>query len=208
MVRPKTTNGFIPFLMLLLTFSAAAGHAQDSTTPLSEEPAVSDSSGTRVVIETNLGNITLRLYDDLTPKTVENFLGLARKGYYDGVIFHRVIRGFMMQGGDPTGTGYGGKSLWGEPFEDEIVESLKFDRRGILAMANGGPGTNGSQFFITFAPTPWLNGKHTIFGEVIDGMDVLDKVEAAEVGPRDKPVEEIVIQHIDLPAEAAGPDGR
>jgi len=152
--------------------------------------------GTRVQLETSLGTMTLRLYDRIAPKAVENFLGLAKKGYYDGVIFHRVIPGFMMQGGDPTGTGYGGQSLWGEPFEDEISDSLTFDKRGILAMANAGPKTNGSQFFITFAPTPWLNGHHTIFGEVIDGMDVLDKAEKVEIGPKDKPVEDIVIKGV------------
>ncbi len=149
--------------------------------------------GTHVRLETSLGAITFRLYDALAPKAVENFLGLAKKGYYDGVIFHRVIPGFMMQGGDPTGTGYGGQSLWDKPFEDEISDSLTFDKRGILAMANSGPKTNGSQFFITFAPTTWLNGHHTIFGEVIDGMDVLDKAEKVEIGPKDKPVEDIVI---------------
>jgi len=174
---------------------AVAACAQDSTSTTAEEMTV-PQEGTRVQLETSLGTMTLRLYDRIAPKAVENFLGLAKKGYYDGVIFHRVIPGFMMQGGDPTGTGYGGQSLWGEPFEDEISDSLTFDKRGILAMANAGPKTNGSQFFITFAPTPWLNGHHTIFGEVIDGMDVLDKAEKVEIGPKDKPVEDIVIKGV------------
>jgi peptidylprolyl isomerase len=180
--------------LILLGFAIAAS-AQDSTSTTAEEITV-PQDGTHVQLETSLGTITLRLYDKIAPKAVENFLGLAKKGYYDGVIFHRVIPGFMMQGGDPTGTGYGGQSLWGAPFEDEISDSLTFDKRGILAMANAGPKTNGSQFFITFAPTPWLNGKHTIFGEVIDGMDVLDKAEKVEIGPKDKPVEDIVIKGV------------
>ncbi len=205
MLASRVRSRILPVLLLVLAMTASvAAFAQDSTITHPEEPTVSDSSGTRVVIETNLGSITLRLYDELTPKTVENFLGLARKGYYDGVIFHRVIKGFMMQGGDPTGTGYGGKSLWGEPFEDEIVDSLHFDRPGLLAMANAGPGTNGSQFFITFAPTPWLDGRHTIFGEVIDGMDVVGQVEAVEVGPKDKPVEDVVITKVDILSSADG----
>jgi cyclophilin family peptidyl-prolyl cis-trans isomerase len=116
------------------------------------------------------GEFTVELYADKTPKTVNNFVFLARDGYYDGTTFHRVLEGFMAQGGDPTGTGMGGP---GYQFEDEIVEDLKFDGEGILAMANAGPGTNGSQFFITYGPTEWLNGLHTIFGRVVEGMDVV-----------------------------------
>src|SRR5438477_12034682 len=123
------------------------------------------------VIQTNKGTIKFELLEQDAPKTTENFRLLAEKGYYDGVIFHRVIKGFMIQGGDPTGTGRGGESLWNKNFEDECSPTLKFDRPGILAMANRGPATNGSQFFITCAATPWLNGKHTIFGEVTKGMD-------------------------------------
>src|SRR3989454_4812912 len=125
------------------------------------------------VIQTNKGTIKFELLEQDAPRTTENFRLLAEKGYYDGVIFHRVIKGFMIQGGDPTGTGRGGKSIWNTPFEDEVTDSLKFDRPGLLAMANAGPKTNGSQFFITTAATPWLNKKHTIFGEVVKGYDVI-----------------------------------
>ena len=141
----------------------------------------------KVVLETNQGKITVKLFPETAPKTVENFLGLVKKGYYNGIIFHRVIKDFMIQGGDPTGTGMGGESLWGKPFEDEVSASVKFDRKGILAMANAGPGTNGSQFFITTVPTPWLNMKHTIFGEVVEGYDVVEKIENCQVGASDKP---------------------
>jgi peptidylprolyl isomerase len=121
-------------------------------------------------------------------------LKLAEKGYYDGVVFHRVIENFMIQGGDPTGTGTGGESFWGKSFEDEFDSKVTFDRPGILAMANRGPNTNGSQFFITTAPTPWLNQKHTIFGEVVKGYDVVEKIEKTEKGPMDRPVEKIEIK--------------
>ena len=115
------------------------------------------------VIKTNMGTIEIELFAKETPKTVENFVGLANKGYYNGVIFHRVIENFMIQGGDPTGTGRGGDSFWGGKFADEIVPALKHDVPGVLSMANAGPNTNGSQFFITLVATPWLDGKHTIF---------------------------------------------
>ena len=140
-----------------------------------------------VVLETNQGNIELQLFSDVAPKTVENFVGLVNKEYYNGIIFHRVIAGFMIQGGDPTGTGMGGESLWGGTFDDECKPPVKFDRPGLLAMANAGPGTNGSQFFITTAPTPHLNMHHTIFGEVIGGYETVAKIENTEVGPDDKP---------------------
>ena len=143
-----------------------------------------------VVLETNQGDIELRLYPDIAPKACENFIGLAEKGYYNGVIFHRVIKGFMIQGGDPTGTGRGGESIWGRPFEDECSVSADFAVKGTLAMANAGPGTNGSQFFITTAPTPWLNMRHTIFGEVIKGYDVVEKIESVSTGAGDKPLKE------------------
>ena len=142
------------------------------------------------VLETNQGNIEIELMPGVAPKTVENFTGLIQKGYYNGIIFHRVIPGFMVQGGDPTGTGRGGQSLWGKNFEDEVRKEVAFDSPGILAMANAGPGTNGSQFFITTAKTPWLNMKHTIFGKVISGYDVVQKIENTETGPGDKPVED------------------
>ncbi|HIP29500.1 MAG TPA: peptidylprolyl isomerase [Sulfurospirillum arcachonense] len=146
-----------------------------------------------VVFETTKGKIEFKLFPEVAPKTVENFVGLVKKGYYDGIIFHRVIKNFMIQGGDPTGTGRGGNSLWGKPFKDEFAPGIVFDRSGILAMANSGRNTNGSQFFITTKPTPWLNGRHTIFGEVVDGFDVMNMIENTKVDGRDKPVEEIKI---------------
>jgi len=121
-------------------------------------------------LSTDKGDIVLELFADKTPKTVNNFVFLAREGFYDGTIFHRVIKDFMAQGGDPDGTGTGGP---GYRFADEFDPSLKHDQPGIFSMANSGPGTNGSQFFITHGPTPWLNGKHSVFGKVIQGLDVL-----------------------------------
>jgi len=129
-----------------------------------------------IVIETNQGTIKAKLFPKIAPLACENMTRLAKKGYYDGVVFHRVIKDFMIQGGDPTGTGRGGESIWGKPFKDECAESLGFDRKGLLAMANSGPGTNGSQFFITVVKTEWLNGKHTIFGEVTEGYDIVEKI--------------------------------
>ncbi len=141
-----------------------------------------------VVLKTNEGDITVKLFSKVAPKACENFIALAKKGYYNGVIFHRVIKDFMIQGGDPTGTGSGGESIWGKPFEDEFKQNIVFDRAGILAMANRGKNTNGSQFFITTKPTPWLNNRHTIFGEVVNGFDVVKKIENSKTGYRDKPV--------------------
>lgn len=146
-----------------------------------------------VEIETNQGTFEVALRPDIAPKASENFLKHAEEGYYNGVIFHRVIKGFMIQGGDPTGTGRGGKSIWGAPFEDEVTDSVKFDRPGLLAMANAGPKSNGSQFFITTAATPWLHKKHTIFGEVVKGYDVIQKIESTKTGSGDRPVEEVKI---------------
>lgn len=149
-------------------------------------------------IETNMGTFEVALFPDIAPKASENFLTHAKDGYYNGVIFHRVIKGFMIQGGDPTGTGRGGQSIFGAPFEDEVTDSAKFDRVGLLAMANAGPKTNGSQFFITTAATPWLNKKHTIFGEVVKGYDVIQKIEGTKTGPGDRPVEDVKILKITI----------
>lgn len=142
-----------------------------------------------IVLETTQGTIEVTLKPDVAPKTCENFEKLVEKGYYDGLIFHRVIKDFMIQGGDPTGTGRGGQSIWGRTFEDECVSSETFDGVGILAMANAGPNTNGSQFFITTVPTPWLHMKHTIFGSVTAGMDVLSKIELTPKDKQDRPLE-------------------
>ncbi|PIY82198.1 MAG: peptidylprolyl isomerase [Candidatus Omnitrophica bacterium CG_4_10_14_0_2_um_filter_44_9] len=148
------------------------------------------ATGTIVVLETDQGNIELKLFPETAPKACENFIGLVNKGYYNGTVFHRVIRGFMIQGGDPTATGMGGESFFGRPFDDEVKAGVGFDKAGILAMANAGPGTNGSQFFITVAPTPWLNMKHTIFGEVVSGYDVVEKIVGAPTERGDKPLKE------------------
>ncbi len=144
-----------------------------------------------VVMETSKWTIKIRLFWDKAPKTVENFKGLIAKKYYDGIIFHRVIPEFMIQGGDPTGTGTWGESLWGWKFEDEFSPDLK-NIKWALSMANAGPGTNGSQFFIVTAPaTPWLDGAHSVFGQVFEGIDVVTEIENAERNPMDKPLEDI-----------------
>lgn len=178
-----------------------------------------------VTMKTTMGDIKLKLFPDLAPKTVENFLGLAAKGYYDGIIFHRVIPDFMIQGGDPTGTGMGGESLWGEEFNDEFSKEA-FNLNGALSMANAGPNTNGSQFFIvsnTEVPqnmltqlegagyaqevidayaknggTPWLDFRHTVFGHVIEGMDVVYDIQNVKRGAQDKPVNGVRIETIEI----------
>src|SRR5580698_7271175 len=159
------------FLCISVIIPISLTHAQESTV-----------KSTTVVLETNQGNVELTLFADKAPKTVENFVGLVKKGYYNGLIFHRVIKSFMIQGGDPTGTGSGGASLWGGSFKDEFSPDLVFDKPGILAMANSGPDTNGSQFFITTVPTPWLNNHHTIFGQVTAGYDTVSKIEGTPTG--------------------------
>lgn len=178
------------------------------------------------VMQTNMGNIKIRLFPEVAPKAVENFISHAENGYYDGLIFHRVINDFMIQGGDPTGTGRGGESIYGHSFEDEFDLSAR-NYRGALSMANAGPNTNGSQFFIVQARsvddglisqmeeladrgfpeevtenykkiggTPWLDFKHTVFGQVFEGMDVVDNIAQVKVGPQDKPVNDVIIEKI------------
>lgn len=154
---------------------------------------MSEQNKTIVRIETNKGIIEVALKLDVAPKTCENFLALVKKHYYKNCVFHRVIKGFMIQGGDPTGTGRGGESCWGKPFQDEVNATVAFDKPGLLAMANAGPNTNGSQFFITTAKTPWLNMRHTIFGEVIKGYDVVEKIESSQTDPADRPKDEVKI---------------
>lgn len=180
--------------------------------------------GPKATIKTNHGEIVIQLFPEQAPKTVENFVGLAKKGYYDGVIFHRVINDFMIQGGDPTGTGMGGESIWGAPFEDEFSNEL-FNIRGALSMANAGPATNGSQFFIVQnqnvpaqmagqmeaagypkeiitayenGGTPWLDYRHTVFGQVTSGMDVVDEIATVERDMADKPKEDVVIETVEI----------
>ncbi|WP_417362075.1 peptidylprolyl isomerase [Galbibacter sp.] len=158
-------------------------------------------------IQTNKGDMIVKLYYDQTPITIANFISLSEgtsthvvdslkgKRYYDGVIFHRVIKDFMIQGGDPTGQGSGNP---GYKFTDEFVDSLKHDKKGILSMANAGPGTNGSQFFITHKATPFLDGKHTVFGEVVAGLEVVDTIANVKTGLKDRPVESVVINHVEI----------
>ncbi|MCL2390672.1 MAG: peptidylprolyl isomerase [Endomicrobia bacterium] len=162
------------------------------------------------IFETSLGTIKVKLLPENAPLTVENFVELAegvkeftdhktgkktKKKFYDGLIFHRVIPEFMIQGGDPLGTGTGGP---GYKFKDEIDPSLKFDKPGILAMANSGPNTNGSQFFITEVSTPWLNGNHTIFGQVTEGLDIIKKIARSQVDFSDKPIEDVILKNVTI----------
>ena len=173
-----------------------------------KEDAVSRAPGTYAVMDTSQGTIVCRLFDQEAPKTVENFVGLAqgtkefkdpqtgknvKRPFYDGLIFHRVIPQFMIQGGCPLGTGTGDP---GYRFADEFHPSLRHDKPGKLSMANAGPGTNGSQFFITVVPTPWLDKKHTIFGEVVEGMDIADKISNLQRGANDKPKEPVVVKSV------------
>ena len=180
-----------------------------------------------VTVHTNQGDFTLELFPEVAPKTVENFITHAKNGYYDGVIFHRVIEDFMIQGGDPTGTGMGGESIYGRTFEDEFSREA-FNLYGTLSMANAGPNTNGSQFFIVTAKqvpaqmlkqlkdggwpeeiveeyakvggTPWLDHRHTVFGRVIKGMDVVLKIEGVKRNAQDRPLEDVVIESMDVKA--------
>lgn len=183
---------------------------------------LSQVTGPKALIDTTKGQILIQLFPDQAPKTVQNFVSLAEDHYYDGTIFHRVIPEFMIQGGDPTGTGMGGQSSFGTPFEDEFSAEV-FNLRGALSMANAGPNTNGSQFFVvqsTKVPvdmiqqmqaagypnevvemyqnggTPWLDHRHTVFGQVIEGLDVVDQIATAKTGMQDKPVEEIKINSV------------
>ncbi|KZL78106.1 peptidyl-prolyl ciS-trans isomerase-like 1 [Colletotrichum tofieldiae] len=148
---------------------------------------------TNVALETSLGVIVVELYTAHAPKTCTNFSTLASRGYYNDTVIHRIIPNFMVQAGDPTGTGRGGTSIYGEKFADEIHPSLKHTGAGVLSMANAGPDTNGSQFFITLAPTPWLDGKHTIFGRVKNGLSVVKRMGLVKTGPEDRPLEEVKI---------------
>ena len=180
---------FTRFMMLIMgCFLIHTLHAEENVSMTAKRPVV--------VVETNKGNFEVTLFPDVAPKACENFLGLAQNNKYNGVKFHRVIPNFMIQGGDfENNNGTGGKSIWGKPFEDECTAAVKFDKPGLLAMANAGPKTNGSQFFITTAATPWLQGKHTIFGEVSKGNEVVKAIEAMGSNSG-KPQEEIKILKI------------
>ncbi len=191
-------NIILLFLVMLSTgiLFAWGNQTNDNSNTLEKGNNSMSDSITVAVIKTNMGTIEIELFADKTPKTVENFVGLAEKGYFNGVTFHRVIKNFMLQGGDPSGTGRGGASFWGGKFEDELVPDLKFDVPGILAMANAGPNTNGSQFFITLAATPWLDGKHTVFGKVINGMDVVYAIGEVKTEAGDRPINPVVMEEV------------
>jgi len=153
-------------------------------------------AGTYAKFETSLGNFTIELFEKETPNTVGNFVKLAEKNFYNGVVFHRVIDGFMIQGGDPTGTGRGGP---GYQFADEFHPNLKHNSEGVLSMANAGPNTNGSQFFITLAPTPHLDNRHSVFGKVVEGMDVVRKIGKTKTSkPGDRPVVDVVMNKVTI----------
>ena len=152
-------------------------------------------TGTYAHFDTSMGKFTFELFEQQAPNTVGNFVKLAEKNFYDGVVFHRVIDGFMIQGGDPTGTGRGGP---GYQFADEIHPQLKHTSEGILSMANAGPNTNGSQFFITLAPTPHLDGRHTVFGKVTEGMDIVKKIGKSPVKAGDRPVTDVVMNKVTI----------
>lgn len=175
----------------LLVSGAVAGllACDDEVTEVTEIPEIEVA-----VIETTHGKFEIDFYPESAPLAVENFKTHTSNGYYDSVRFHRIIPHFVIQGGDPTGTGTGGESIWGMPFPDEIDDQLRWDRRGLVGMVNSGPNTNRSQFFISLAPTPWLDGRHTIFGTVVSGMETIAAIEkvGTETGA---PTELVVIEH-------------
>ena len=153
------------------------------------------SENRQIRFKTNMGEFVAEMFEDKAPKTTENFISLVEKKFYDGIIFHRVIDGFMIQGGDPTGTGMGGP---GYKIADEFGEGLTHDDEGYFSMANAGPNTGGSQFFITLAPTPWLNGHHAIFGRVVEGMDVVRKIGVTQTDFRDRPLEDVKMETVEV----------
>ena len=178
--------------MLILTTGCFAADGKNSADNGGKEKVANRIA----VFETNKGTFEIELFEDKTPITTKNFIDLAQKGFYDGVIFHRVIDGFMIQGGDPEGTGMGGP---GYTIEDEFLPELTFDGEGLLAMANTGrPHTGGSQFFITLAKTDWLNGKHTIFGKVVQGMEVVREIGHSKTDFSDRPVQEVVMEKVTI----------
>lgn len=178
--------------LVFMTTACAAGSFWD----FKKDEGESKVANRIAVFDTNMGEFEIELFEDKTPITTKNFIDLAQEGFYDGVIFHRIIDGFMIQGGDPTGTGMGGP---GYTIEDEFTPELTHESEGILSMANTGrPHTGGSQFFITLAATPWLDGHHTVFGKVIKGMEVVREIGHVKTGPQDRPVHDVVITKITI----------
>lgn len=178
--------------LVFMTTACAAGSFWD----FKKDEGESKVANRIAVFDTNMGEFEIELFEDKTPITTKNFIDLSQEGFYDGVIFHRIIDGFMIQGGDPTGTGMGGP---GYTIEDEFTPELTHESEGILSMANTGrPHTGGSQFFITLAATPWLDGHHTVFGKVIKGMEVVREIGHVKTGPQDRPVHDVVINKITI----------
>ena len=242
----KQLNLLIISSCVLLAGCANSNHLSNSKQPVTEqvqnnigEPETEEGEislmqfselkedDTIATIQTSLGNITVRLFPEYAPKACENFTSLSKNGYYNGITFHRVINDFMIQAGDPTATGAGGESIWNKPFEDEFTPNLLRNFRGALSMANCGPNTNGSQFFIVQADkkatenlanspfaqiipsetlekyievggTPWLDDHHTVFGQVIEGLDIVDKIAAVKTDANDKPVDDVTIEKIEI----------
>jgi len=179
--------------MLFMAFTGCNAKDTNATAPKVDTTSTVETSdkkqeGTLVTLETNQGNIVVKMFPKVAPLAVENFVTHAKDGYFNGLIFHRVIKDFMIQGGDPTGTGRGGESIWKKEFVNEHAANVVFDRPFLLAMANHGPNTNGSQFFITTKATPFLNGGYTIFGEVVSGQEVVQKIENTKTATADRPV--------------------
>lgn len=191
----------ITFILLLTLLGLSMAGCAGSNTPKQAEnnppqaqPEVSTAKNSVALFETSKGNFRIELFEDKAPQTSKNFITLANKGFYNGLIFHRVIADFMIQGGDPKGNGTGGP---GYTIPDEFNSDLRHTA-GVISMANAGPNTGGSQFFITLKATPWLDNKHAVFGKVIEGMDVVQAIGKVKTGPQDKPVEDVVIKKITI----------
>ncbi|MCX7798327.1 MAG: peptidylprolyl isomerase [Melioribacter sp.] len=187
--------------LIIITFSCKGNDKKEAAKNskeinLEELITLKNNEKLFAIMETSMGTIELELFPKEAPKTVKNFVGLSINGFYNGVIFHRVIKDFMIQGGDPTGTGRGGASIYGGPFEDEFSPSLRHDSPGVLSMANAGPNTNQSQFFITVVPTPWLDLKHTIFGKVTKGMEIVYAINSVPTDQSDRPIQDVIIKKV------------
>ena len=199
LISMKPLSLIIIFILLLLFITSCSpkdsnydinGNLIDTNTNIAPEDTMTN---TIIVMETNMGTMKIKLYDDKAPITTGNFKKLVKDGFYDSLIFHRIISDFMIQGGDPDGKGTGGP---GYEIKDEFHKDLRHSKKGILSMANSGPNTGGSQFFITLVATPWLDNHHSVFGEVVEGLDVLDKIGKVKTGANDKPVKDVVMEKV------------